>query len=58
LELPVYRLPEETDEEYFSKEGIIISSFAYPDPAGKKINRAVLNAIHTQDDLQKLANAL
>jgi 7-keto-8-aminopelargonate synthetase-like enzyme len=58
LELPVYILPEETDEEYFSKEGIIISSFAYPDPAGKKINRAVLNAIHTQDDLQKLANAL
>jgi 7-keto-8-aminopelargonate synthetase-like enzyme len=58
LELPVFILSQEMDEDYFSKEGIIISSFAYPDPAGKKINRAVLNALHTQDDLHKLANAL
>jgi 7-keto-8-aminopelargonate synthetase-like enzyme len=58
LELPVFILSEELDEDYFSKKGIIISSFAYPDPTGKKINRAVLNALHTQDDLQKLVNAI
>jgi 7-keto-8-aminopelargonate synthetase-like enzyme len=56
--LPVFILPENLDEEYFSKHDIIISSFAYPDPKGKKINRAVINALHTNDDLQKLANSI
>jgi 7-keto-8-aminopelargonate synthetase-like enzyme len=58
VELPVFILAEELDEDYFSKKNIIISSFAYPDPTGKKINRAVLNALHTQEDLIKLANLL
>ncbi len=57
-DLPVFVLPEEQDEDYFSKQGIIISSFAYPDPTGKKINRVVLNALHQIEDFQKLANAL
>ena len=57
-ELPIFIFPEENDEAFFSKQGIIISSFAYPDPKGKKINRAVINALHTETDLQKLAAAL
>jgi 7-keto-8-aminopelargonate synthetase-like enzyme len=58
LDLPVFILPVEQDEDYFASKDIIISSFAYPDPTGNKINRAVINALHTQTDLQKLANAL
>lgn len=58
VDLPVFILPEEMDEDYFSKKNIIISSFPYPDPTGKKINRAVLNALHTLEDLVKFANAL
>ncbi len=57
-ELPVFILPEEMDENYFSNNNIIISSFGYPDPSGKKINRAVLNALHTQEDLFEFVNVL
>ncbi|HPH24187.1 MAG TPA: aminotransferase class I/II-fold pyridoxal phosphate-dependent enzyme [Chitinophagaceae bacterium] len=57
-DIPVFLLPEHLDEAYFSARQIIVSSFAYPNPQGKKINRAVLNALHTQDDLQKLATAI
>jgi 7-keto-8-aminopelargonate synthetase-like enzyme len=57
-ELPVFIFSEEMGEDYFSKKDIIISSFSYPNPTGIKINRAVLNALHTQEDLEKLANAL
>ncbi len=57
-ELPVFIFREEYDEDFFAKQNIIISSFAYPDPKGKKINRAVINALHTDDDLIKLADAL
>lgn len=58
IDLPVFILPEELDEDHFSKKNIIVSSFAYPDPKGKKINRAVINALHTDDDLQQLANSI
>lgn len=57
-EIPVFIFPENYDEDFFAKHNIIISSFAYPDPSGKKINRTVINALHTEDDLQKLADAI
>lgn len=57
-ELPVFILPEYLDEDYFSNQQIIISSFAYPNPQGKKINRAVINALHTEKDLSTLAKAI
>jgi 7-keto-8-aminopelargonate synthetase-like enzyme len=57
-DLPIFIFPEEYDEDYFAKQDIIISSFAYPDPSGKKINRAVINALHSNEDLQQLANAI
>ncbi|MDR0793857.1 MAG: aminotransferase class I/II-fold pyridoxal phosphate-dependent enzyme [Chitinophagaceae bacterium] len=50
-ELPVIVLPSGIDEEVLYKKGIIISSFAYPDPSGKKTQRAVLNALHSFDDI-------
>lgn len=57
-DLPVFIFPEALDEDYFSKNNIIISSFAYPVSTGKKINRAVLNALHTDNDIQALIDAL
>lgn len=56
--LPIFLLPEHLDEDYFAKQQIIISSFAYPNPQGKKINRAVVNALHTEKDLSTLAKAI
>jgi len=57
-ELPVLVLPERMDEAYFAAKNIIISSFAYPNPEGRKINRAVITALHTKEDLLKLVEAL
>jgi len=55
--LPVFILPELDEEKLFEKM-IIISSFAYPDPKGKKLQRIVLNALHTRNDLEILAETL
>jgi 8-amino-7-oxononanoate synthase len=57
-ELPVFILPETVDEQELLEKRIIISSFAYPDPKGKKIQRIVLSALHTKDDLEILADKL
>lgn len=57
-QLPVFILPATITEQQLEKENIIISSFAYPDPAGKKINRVVLNALHREEDLEYLAERL
>lgn len=56
-ELPVFILPE-IDHEVFNKYNIIISSFAYPTSAGKRVNRIVLNALHTTEDLQTISQIL
>lgn len=56
-QLPVFVLPE-IDGELLLQKDIIISSFAYPDPAGKKVQRVVLNALHTKNDLEYLAKVL
>ncbi len=56
--LPIFILPEQLDEAYFKQYQIIISSFAYPNPQANKINRVVLNALHTQEDLCTLANII
>jgi len=57
-ELPVLVLPEALDEAYFAAKKIMVSSFAYPNPQGRKINRAVITALHTKEDLIKLAEAI
>lgn len=52
--LPMFILPTAINENIFFDAGIIISSFAYPDPKGKALKRIVLNAQHTKDDLDFL----
>ncbi len=45
-------------EEFFYKKKTIISSFGYPDPSSPKINRIVINALHSKKDMQKLSDGL
>ena len=56
-DLPVFILPE-LDPEIFRKYNIIISSFGYPSASAKKVNRIVLNALHTPDDLVRVSSIL
>ncbi|HWB25827.1 MAG TPA: aminotransferase class I/II-fold pyridoxal phosphate-dependent enzyme [Chitinophagaceae bacterium] len=56
--LPIFVLPSTIDENALAKENIIISSFAYPDPSGPKIQRVVINALHTKNDIEYLAERL
>jgi 7-keto-8-aminopelargonate synthetase-like enzyme len=56
--LPIFVLPPHLDATYFARHQVVISSFAYPDMHGKKVNRIVLNALHTQQDLEQLAQIL
>jgi 7-keto-8-aminopelargonate synthetase-like enzyme len=59
-ELPVFILEDggESVYSYLLSRDTFISSFAYPDPAGKKINRVILSALHTRNDLDILASQL
>ncbi len=55
-ELPIVLLSSNIEEQCFIDNGFIISSFAYPNPIGKKLNRLILNAAHTKEDLEKVAD--
>ncbi len=55
-QLPIFILTHEFDQNYFTPHNIIISSFPYPNPSGKKINRIVLNALHTKEDMETIAS--
>lgn len=55
---PVFVLPSLINESHFFDAGILISSFAYPDPKGPRLKRVVLNALHTRDDLDFLSSVL
>ena len=57
FDIPVFICEDENDEQFYQHE-IIISSFGYPDPSSKKINRVVINALHTKSDLRKLCNTI
>ncbi|RFM25569.1 aminotransferase class I/II-fold pyridoxal phosphate-dependent enzyme [Deminuibacter soli] len=57
-DLPVFVLPAETNEQLLEERGIVISSFAYPAASGKKMQRIVVNALHTAEDLEYLAAVL
>lgn len=57
-EILIFILPGNIDEEKLFQKNILISSFAYPDPSGRILNRIVLNALHTKDDLEYLAECL
>jgi 8-amino-7-oxononanoate synthase len=57
-ELPIFIFNKEVNEEQLFEKSILISSFPYPDPAGKKVQRVVINSLHTEEDLVQLANAI
>lgn len=59
-ELPVFMLQDgaESVYSYLLSRDTFISSFAYPNPQGEKINRVILSALHTHDDLDLLATQL
>lgn len=56
--LPVFILPPNISEERLRPGKIIISSFAYPDPNGQKLNRIILNSLHTEADMDFLIEAI
>lgn len=57
-DLPVFVLPANANEVLLFNRNIIISSFAYPDPQGQRIRRIVVNALHTNNDLEYLAGCV
>ncbi|MGI8950585.1 MAG: aminotransferase class I/II-fold pyridoxal phosphate-dependent enzyme [Chitinophagaceae bacterium] len=57
-DLPIFILPQTINEEMVFKNKIIISSFAYPNPSGKKIHRIIVNALHTKTDLEYLSECV
>ncbi|WP_416438137.1 hypothetical protein [Phnomibacter sp. MR] len=57
-QLPILFLPTEMDEHWFAQHNILISSFAYPNPAGMPLNRAVFTAAHSLQDVQQLTAVL
>lgn len=56
--LSIFKLKEAWDGAIFDQHNVIISSFSYPDPTGKKVNRIVFNALHTEADLVKIAEII
>ncbi|MGX5816997.1 aminotransferase class I/II-fold pyridoxal phosphate-dependent enzyme [Chitinophaga lutea] len=58
--LPMFVLEDRADSvyEYLLTRDSFISSFAYPDPQGARINRAVVSALHTGSDMEILAGQL
>jgi 7-keto-8-aminopelargonate synthetase-like enzyme len=56
--IPVFLCPGEGIAARLEKKGILISSFAYPDPSGEVINRVVMSALHQEADIVRLCDAL
>lgn len=54
---PVFYTPDESAAGQLEDKGIIISSFSYPRPGDNRISRIILNAQHTESDIQKLLQA-
>ncbi len=58
FDLPVFICNLKDAEEYFYNNGIILSSFRYPYPSSEKINRVIISALHTTEDIDKLVSLL
>ncbi|HVI43771.1 MAG TPA: aminotransferase class I/II-fold pyridoxal phosphate-dependent enzyme [Chitinophaga sp.] len=56
--LPMFVLPEKEGQAsiaaYLAERDVIISSFAYPFPHSRPVNRAVVSALHLQKDMTTL----
>jgi 7-keto-8-aminopelargonate synthetase-like enzyme len=55
-DFPVFLVNDRSNSLYMklSKEGVLISAFAYPDINGPKIERIVINAAKTDEDISFL----
>nr|WP_295867059.1 aminotransferase class I/II-fold pyridoxal phosphate-dependent enzyme [uncultured Chitinophaga sp.] len=56
--LPVFILPQPAEKQplvnYLAERDVIISSFPYPFPHSQPVNRAIISALHTQQDILTL----
>lgn len=57
-DFPVFLIKNEAIAEGLIKKGIKFSSFSYPDPKGKKLNRLVLSSVHKMEDIKLLAELI
>jgi 7-keto-8-aminopelargonate synthetase-like enzyme len=63
-DIPVFlinsELPSKADHivQFLQDNGVIVSSFAYPDPQGTPINRLVISSLHKESDFQTVVNLL
>lgn len=55
---PVFYTPDNGLYEQLKQKKILISSFPYPTPKDAAVTRIVLNSLHTQEDLDRLLQAL
>lgn len=55
---PVFLIKNESLAEFLIEKGINISSFPYPDPKGKKLNRIVISSIHKTEEIELLASLI
>jgi len=52
---PIFTLHKKGIAAYLLANKMIISSFSYPLPGNEPVNRVVVNALHTREDLEQLA---
>lgn len=55
---PVFTFSHDRAYEYLLNNQILISSFPYPDPASAHLDRIVLSADHSKEDLEQLSEVL
>ncbi len=55
---PVFTRPGVALYEQLIQKGILISSFAYPNPEDPAVDRIVISAAHSREDIQTLINVL
>lgn len=55
---PAFLSQDPTLADHLLKKNILISSFPYPNPDSRPINRIVLSSWHTEQDIEKLKKAL
>lgn len=55
---PVFVVHKKSVAQYLVQNNVIISSFGYPHPDNDPVNRVVLNALHTNSDIEKLAQLI
>lgn len=57
-DFPVFLLLDDELAIHLKKNGINFSSFPYPDPSGKSLNRLIISSIHTKYELEILAGLI